>query len=277
MDELAASRIIAARNELEMMDQHLPALSVIRHESILRELQASGRVRVRVLAPNFGVSEETIRRDLSELEGQGLLRRVHGGAVRHEVDREQPILERSRVKAREKIHIGQIAADMVKDGMSVFMDTGSTPVAVAQALAKRSFANVTVTTNSLDIGKILAHTAGLRVRMTPGMLRENDNAIVGHETCDYVRRFAFDLSIVGIAACDLEFGWMDYSQDESDLRRIVAANAQPVVIVCDDSKFNRRASIITYPLDHALTVVTNKPPPPEFLQRFDRAGIAIKT
>lgn len=258
------------------MDKHLPALSVIRHESILRELEAAGRVRVRVMAPAFGVSEETIRRDLSELEGQGLLRRVHGGAVRHEVDREQPILERSRVKAREKIHIGQIAASLVKDGMSVFMDTGSTPVAVAQALAKRSFANVTVTTNSLDIGKILAHTAGLKVRMTPGMLRENDNAIVGHETCDYVRRFVFDLSIVGIAACDLEFGWMDYSQDESDLRRIVAANAQPVVIVCDDSKFGRRASIITYPLEQALTIVTNKPPPAEFLHRFDQSKVRIK-
>ncbi|MFZ5676241.1 MAG: DeoR/GlpR family DNA-binding transcription regulator [Pseudomonadota bacterium] len=259
-----------------MIDQDLPALSVIRHQSILRELEATGRVRVRALAPAFGVSEETIRRDLSELEARGLLRRVHGGAVRHEIDREQPILERSRVKAREKIHIGQIAAGLVQDGMSVFMDTGSTPVAVAQAMAKQSFTNVTVTTNSLDIGKILAHAEGLRVRMTPGMLRENDNAIVGHETCDYVRRFAFDLSIVGIAACDLEFGWMDYGQDESDLRRIVAANAQPVVIVTDDSKFGRRASITTYALDHALTVVTNKPPPPEFTERFAASGVRVK-
>ncbi|MGE0006756.1 MAG: DeoR/GlpR family DNA-binding transcription regulator [Parvibaculaceae bacterium] len=259
------------------MDKHLPALSVVRHDSILHELAETGRVRVRALAPAFGVSEETIRRDLSELEARGLLRRVHGGAVRHEVDREQPILERSRVKAREKIHIGQIAAALVQDGMSVFMDTGSTPVAVAQALAKRSFAKVTVTTNSLDIGKILAHAAGLRVRMTPGMLRENDNAVVGHETCDYVRRFVFDLSIVGIAACDLEFGWMDYSQDESDLRRIVAANTQPVVIVCDDSKFGRRASIVTYPLDQALTIVTNKPPPADFLKRFEKANVRIRT
>ena len=81
---------------------------------------------------------------------------------------------------------------------------------------------------------------------------------------------------MGIAACDLEFGWMDYSQDESDLRRIVAANAQPVVIVCDDSKFGRRASIITYPLDQALTIVTNKQPPAEFLHRFDQAKVKIE-
>jgi DeoR family transcriptional regulator, glycerol-3-phosphate regulon repressor len=268
--------MIVGAGELEMMDQHLPVLSAIRHETILRELEAAGRVRVSVLAPAFGVSEETIRRDLTELEAQSLLRRVHGGAVRHEVDREQPILERSRVKAREKIRIGQIAAGLVRDGMSVFIDTGSTPVAVAQALAKLTYTNVTVTTNSLDIGRILAQTAGLRVRMTPGMLRANDNAIVGHETCDYLRRFAFDLSIVGIAACDLEFGWMDYGQDESDLRRIVAANAQPVAIVCDDSKFGRRASITTYALDQAMTIVTNKPLPPEFSRRFDRAGIEVK-
>ena len=69
---------------------------------------------------------------------------------------------------------------------------------------------------------------------------------------------------------------MDYGQDESDLRRIVAANAQPVVLVCDDSKFGRRASITTYALDHALTIVTNKPPPPEFLRRFAQAGVQIK-
>ena len=238
----------------------------------MHELENSGRVLVRLLAPAFAVSDETIRRDLTELEGQGLLRRVHGGAIRHELDREQPIVERSRIKAREKAHIGRIAAELVKDGMSVFMDTGSTPVAVAHALAKKSISNVTVTTNSLDVGIVLAHTPGLKVRITPGMLRENDNAIVGHETCDYVRRFAFDLSIVGIAACDLEFGWMDYSQDESDLRRIVANNGQPVAIVCDDSKFGRRASVATYSLDRAVTIVTNRLPPAEFHERFKQSN-----
>jgi DeoR family transcriptional regulator, glycerol-3-phosphate regulon repressor len=259
------------------MDRHLPVLSVTRQEQILQEIETSGRVLVRLLAPAFGVSEETIRRDLTELEGQGLLRRVHGGAVRHVIDQEQPIVERSRVKAREKAHIGRIAAELVKDGMSVFMDTGSTPVAVAHALARRSISNVTITTNSLDIGKILAHTPGLKIRITPGMLRENDNAIVGHETCDYVRRFAFDLSIVGIAACDLEFGWMDYSQDESDLRRIVANNGQPVAIVCDDSKFGRRALIATYALDRIATIVTNKLPPTDFHERFKQYDVTVLT
>ena len=102
-------------------------LSATREQSILQALQRDGRVAVGEIAGRLGVSAETIRRDLASLEAAGRLRRVHGGAVLFQPDKEQPIVVRSRIKSREKAKLAGIAREMVEDGMSIFIDTGSTP------------------------------------------------------------------------------------------------------------------------------------------------------
>jgi DeoR family glycerol-3-phosphate regulon repressor len=244
-----------------------------RHEVILRRLEREPRVRVAGLAVELAVSEETIRRDLDELEARGRLRRIHGGAVPFRPDEEQPLGERSRIKPKEKAKIGQIAAGLVEDGMTVFVDTGSTPLAFARALVGKR--DVQLVTNSLDIAQLLALEPGLRIKVTPGWLRPNDNALLGGDTVAFVRRFVFDIAVMGIAACDVQYGWMDYGEEESDLRRILYGQARRNVLICDESKFGRRASVRTFDLFTALTVVTNRPPPPAFTQAFGEAGVEV--
>ncbi|HEX2529020.1 MAG TPA: DeoR/GlpR family DNA-binding transcription regulator [Geminicoccus sp.] len=251
----------------------LSTLTRHRHDVILRRLEREPRVRVVALAVELAVSEETIRRDLDELEARGRLRRIHGGAVPFRTDEDEPLNERSRIKSKEKVKIGQIASMLVEDGMTVFVDTGSTPLAFARALVGRR--DVQLITNSLDIAQVLAPEPGLRIKVTPGWLRSNDNALLGSDTIAFVRRFVFDIAVMGIAACDEQYGWMDYGEEESDLRRILYQQSRRNVVVCDESKFGRRASVRTFDLTTPLTVATNRPPPEPFASMFAEAGVEV--
>lgn len=246
----------------------------LRAQAIIATLARQGRVGVAGLARALEVSQETIRRDLTVLEAAGRLRRVYGGAVRFRPDLEQPIIERSRIKAREKARLSQVARELIRPSMSIFIDTGSTLTAFARTLVDAG--GVTVMTNSLDIAVFLAQVPDLKVKTTPGWVRANDNALIGGDTVAFVRRFVFDAVFMGIAACDPNYGWMDYADEESELRRVLIEQTRRPVILADDSKFGRHASIRTFDLSTPLTVVTNRPIGPPFARLFAEAGVAVR-
>ena len=242
-----------------------------RHEEILSQLAQTGRVGVTSIAATLAVSDETIRRDLKMLEERGLLRRIHGGAVLPRLDQERPLVERSQLNSREKGRVAALAEGLVEDGMSVFIDTGTTTLALARRLTTRK---LTVTTNSIDLALLLADSPA-RVNLTPGTLRPKDNALVGYDTVDYARRHFFDLAIMGIAACDLAQGWMDYEEHESVLRRALRGQTRRSVLLADSRKFGRQANLRTFDLGAPLTVVTDRPPPAPFAERFAGHGIDL--
>ncbi|MBB3773760.1 DeoR family glycerol-3-phosphate regulon repressor [Angulomicrobium tetraedrale] len=249
--------------------------SSYRHEEIRKQLATTGRVRVDAIAAKLGVTTETIRRDLTELENRSLLRRVHGGAIPFNTGNEPPISDRTRIRAREKSEIGVVATTLLSDGMSIFVDAGSTQSAFVRAFRDRS--NLTVTTNSLDIASTLVASPGIVVRLTPGILRRSDNATIGHDTVSYVERFAFDLAFLGIGACDSVLGWMDFDEDEAALRRAAYKLSARSVVLIDSSKFGRRAAVRTFDIDQSLIVVTEKTPTSDFFEVFTKKGLKILT
>ena len=242
-----------------------------RHHEILTRLRDAGRVGVAEAAALLRVSDETIRRDLKLLEERGLLRRIHGGAVPQRLDQDRPVTERGRINAREKTRLAALADRLVQDGMSVFIDTGTTTLALARQIKGRQLA---VTTNSVDVGLMLAEGRST-VALTPGTVRPKDRALVGYETVAYARRYFFDIAFMGISACDIDHGWMDYEEHESVLRRTLIGQARRAVILADSGKFGRQANLCTFPLDAPLTLVTDRPPPRPFLDVFTRHGIAV--
>ena len=147
--------------------------------------------------------------------------------------------------------------------------SGTTTMAFARRLTTRK---LTVTTNSLDIALLLADSPA-RINLTPGTLRPKDNALVGYDTVDYARRHFFDLAVMGIAACDLAQGWMDYEEHESVLRRTLRGQSRRSVLLADSRKFGRQANICTFSLGEPLSVVTDKPPPEAFQDAFARYAI----
>ncbi|KQP41203.1 DeoR family transcriptional regulator [Methylobacterium sp. Leaf104] len=240
-----------------------------RHQEILSRLHGTGRVGVADVAFFLKVSEETIRRDLKVLEARGLLRRIHGGAVPPRLDQERPLQERGKLNTREKGRVAILAEALILDGMSVFIDTGTTTLALARRLTGR---NLTITTNSVDVA---LHLGGgpARINLTPGTLRSNDNALVGYETVAYAQRYFFDLAFMGIAACDLDHGWMDYEEHESVLRRTLREQSRRAVLLADSRKFGRQANLCTFGLAEKLSIVTDKPPPEAFQDAFARHEI----
>jgi DeoR family glycerol-3-phosphate regulon repressor len=237
-----------------------------RHEDILARLRVESRVFVSELAEGLRVSEETIRRDLQEIETEGLLRRIHGGAILPKLNQEQPILVRSKLFQREKAKIATLATRFVAEGMSLFLDTGTTTLVLARRLV--SLHSLSVATNSLDIALLLGRNQTLKVTVTPGTVRPNDNALVGYRTIEHAEQYFFDIAFMGIAAIDKDRGFMDYEEDEAQLRRTLIRQSRVSVFLADHSKFGRIANVRTCGIGAVDKVISDRRPPEAFAKRF---------
>ncbi len=232
------------------------AITERRLHLILSELKRDNRVSVNDLSASLAVSTETIRRDLKALEARGEARRVYGGAV---LDRktEQPFAERRRVQAREKARIGAAAAALVEDGMTIFVDTGTTTLAFARHLVSRP--GVTVHTNSIDVADLLGRNPKADVHVTGGTLVPVFKSLFGPDTTRAVERNVYDLAVMSIGTVHAEHGFMDRGQDEADLRRVARGRAKRSLMLADGSKFGRLGRITTFALTEVDVLVTDAP------------------
>jgi DeoR family transcriptional regulator, glycerol-3-phosphate regulon repressor len=244
-----------------------------RLDEILRLLNQQQRIKSIDLAHSFDVSEETIRRDFKFLEGQGKLRRVHGGAILPRPNEEQPLQVRNRIRPQAKIALAGCAIQLVREGMALFLDTGTTTLALAQRLT--AFADLKIVTNSLDIAQLLTHQSDNDVVVTPGSVRRNDNALIGPHTLEFARQFHYDLAFMGIGGIDLELGLMDYEESEALLRRTLVKHCVRSVILADDGKFGHRTFVNTLPFSAITTLVTNRPLSTDFAARMEHDHVDI--
>ena len=199
------------------------ALAASRHDAILARLGQDGSVSVEAMADRFGVSRETIRRDLKALAEQGRLAIVHGGATRRA---DEPVLAiRERDNPAGKAAIGRVAAGLVEDGMVVVLDSGATTLAVANALAGRDplFSRpmpkgLTICTNSLPVGLLLCRVAGVRVHFLGGEIEGADEAAFGTEALTALARFRADLAFVGAGGISPSGEITDFAPLPTELR-----------------------------------------------------------
>jgi len=244
----------------------------VRHELILGRLSTDQRIGVAETAEELGVSMETIRRDLKLLEERGQLRRIHGGAIPPAAQQDRPLQERSGIAAIEKAQLAALVLPMLQTGMSIFLDTGTTTLAIARELVAAP--PLVVFTNSLDIALLIGRSPQHSVQVTGGSLRNNDNALVGYDTLAVARKYTFDLSLLGIAAIDEE-GFMDFADEEAELRRVLVRQSRQTAIVADHGKFGRRARIRTLHFRDVQSLVTDRAPPPAFADAIQAAGVEI--
>jgi DeoR/GlpR family transcriptional regulator of sugar metabolism len=245
----------------------------LRLHHIIAELELQGRVSVQELADHFQVSRETIRRDLKQLELEGRARCVYGGAVMPRRDGDEPIADRMRVNAREKARIGAAAATLLKHDLKIFVDAGTTTLALARHLVGLS--SVTVYTNSLDIAELLCRAGAPQVHVVGGRLDTRYRAFMGRESVDCVVGHLFDIAFVGIVAVDYRLGFMDLGEDEAVLRRALRRHSRKCVMLADSSKFGRQGSICTYELRDVDILVTDAPLKAEFAAELDRAEVEV--
>jgi DeoR family transcriptional regulator, glycerol-3-phosphate regulon repressor len=244
-----------------------------RHADILRILREEGTVTVSSLASRLDVSLETIRRDVQPLAIQGLLVKMHGAVSLPDLHGEEPFDRRMREMADEKRAIAQRISQLIADGDSLIMDTGTTTSFIARALLDKR--DLTVVTNSADIARTLATVNGNTVFMAGGQLRGDNGAAFGSAAIEFIRNFKVDHAIITIGGIDPDTGLSDYDLAEAEFAREVLRRGSSRVVVTDHTKFMRSALVKVCDLTEIDMIVTDKAPPEELAQAFEAANVTV--
>jgi DeoR/GlpR family transcriptional regulator of sugar metabolism len=245
-----------------------------RQQTILEIVRNNGQCTVADLSDRFGVSEVTIRRDLQELADNQFLHRTHGGAVAMKpTTPSAPILQRMMQLARCKGRIGQAAANLISDGDSVFIGSGSTTAYVARYLLDRK--NLTVVTNALNVADELALAEDATVVVTGGVLRKTELSLIGHIAEQALQEVRVAKVIIGIPAISLNAGLTNDYLPEVMTDRAIIQMAPELIVVADHTKFEATASAYLAPVSEVTTLVTDSGSPPETLTQLEAMGIRI--
>jgi DeoR/GlpR family transcriptional regulator of sugar metabolism len=256
------------------MTVDVPALSnVERQELIVRYIERHQRASIEQLVQAFTISPATARRDLEVLVERGQVRRVHGGAIaiRQSTPPELPALERQSEQADEKRRIGAAAAQLIKDGDTIFIGGGTTTLEVARNLRNRP--NLTVITNSLLIINLLADVEAITVIGLGGMLRRSEMSQVGHVTEQALKELRADKVFMGIRAIDLEDGFTNDYSPEVTTDRAIFRMGREVIVVADHTKCGRVSAAFVAPLNAVHTLVTDAGTSSEFISVLQERGI----
>jgi DeoR family transcriptional regulator of aga operon len=248
--------------------------NVERQQGLIRLLERQGRVSVAQICAAYSVSEATARRDLDALAEQGLLQRVHGGAIPvRQADPEMPMLERREAQAEEKQRIGVAAAGLVQDGEAVLLGSGTTVLEVARNLRGRR--SLTVITNSLPVINVLAGLPEISVIVLGGMLRDSELSFIGHITEQALAEVRADKVIIGVRALSLEQGLTNDYLPETLTDRAILSVGREVILTADHTKIGTVAPAFLAPLSTVRTLVTDSQSSTEFLNALREQGIRV--
>lgn len=210
-----------------------------RQPEILDIARREGRVTVEKLAEHFGVTHQTVRRDLTELADTGQLERVHGGAILPSGTTNIGYEDRRALNAKAKQAIAEACAQAIPENTSVFLNIGTSTEAVARELLRHR--DLMVVTNNMNVANILAGNALCQVIVTGGTLRRSDGGLVGSLTTQTIRQFKFDLAVIGCSALDLDGDILDFDIQEVGVSQTIIQQSRKTFLVADHSKIQRSA------------------------------------
>lgn len=230
-----------------------------RRQDRIRELVSRyGETRVDALAAAFGVSPETIRRDLARLARDGAIQKIHGGARPLRLHAEGSRAQRAAEGAEGKARIARRLATLIEPGETLFMDAGTTTLACAEALSGTD--NLTVITNSLEIAQRIGRNPSASVFLLGGSFRAGDAETLGALVIEQVDRFQADRAVITVAGLDGEAGATDASFEEAQVARAMIRRAASAVVVAHHDKLGRRAAFRVCAPDEIETLVCDRPP-----------------
>jgi DeoR/GlpR family transcriptional regulator of sugar metabolism len=210
-----------------------------RHALIVGLVTARGRVGITDVSRRLGVSEMTVRRDLDQLEQEGALRRIHGGATRLESGSyEPPFAARRHTNATAKQHIGADVTTLISDGETVLLDGGTTGVAVAEALLGR---DVTVCALSFRVATVLVGSATVRLMIAGGLVRPGEQSLVGPAVLRTLEDHRFDSYVMTVSGVSPAAGLTEWNLDDAAIKRAGLHVAARTLVACDASKFGQVA------------------------------------
>jgi DeoR/GlpR family transcriptional regulator of sugar metabolism len=249
-----------------------------RQRTIVELVMQQGEVTTSNLCDRFDVSEMTIRRDLRELDRDGVLRRVFGGAVSN-LGRsyEPPSQIRSSRNIGAKRAIGRRAAEMIYDGDSIAFDVGTTAIEIVRALRDRQ--NLTIVTSSLPIANEVVSRFSLdsqiRLILTGGVVRPRELSMIGHIPKEVYEDLHVDRAFLGIGGVSLADGLTEYNLEDAQVKKALVASADEIVVVADSSKLGRTTFASVASLSVVDVLITDAAVSPEFVDALRQRDIQV--
>ena len=249
--------------------------AIERKQYIIELLNKNKRVYVSELSGALKVTEETIRRDLKELEKSGRVLRSHGGAVLAESGPDSTSFsERELANSGAKNAIAKTAAALIEDGMFLMVDTSTTAKAVISRLPPKK--SVTILTNSYRLINDLSYNENLKFIGTGGDVRAHYQAFVGSDALRAISRYHADLALLGAHSVSREFGFMESNIEECDVKISMRGHCSRCVVVADSSKFDRLSKVSCLSFNDCDFFITDKMPSTQWQELFRRSGITVQ-
>lgn len=209
-----------------------------RQKLILEMIKVSGEVSSKELAEKFGVSTMTINRDLNELAKEGKINLIYGGAIYKDGSNfENPMSVKELENINEKKNIGKYCNRIIKPSSSVFIETGTTTLAVAKEIF--NIRNCAFYTNSLLVMNTLSKYDEVNLQSVPGQYRDLSKGFLGIQTCEYVQNFNFDYCVIGTEGISVTSGVTLLDKDDTYTKRAVMKQSKCKILVADSGKFKK--------------------------------------
>jgi DeoR family glycerol-3-phosphate regulon repressor len=244
-----------------------------RQAELLQEVRRQNSVSVEALAERFGVTLQTVRRDVKLMAEAGLLARFHGGVrVPSSTTENIAYRQRQQINQGAKQAIARAVAQAVPAGCSLILNIGTTTEAIARELLHHK--GLRVITNNLNVAATLSDNPDCEVIVAGGVVRGRDRGIVGEATVDFIRQFRVDIALIGISGIEADGTLRDFDFREVKVTRAILESAREVWLAADHSKFNRPAMVEVGRVSQLDMLYTDQMPPPPYAALLAEAGVS---
>lgn len=255
--------------------KHTRLLAEGRRRKILELVERSGQVTVHDVVKRFAVSAVTARSDLDALSSNGVVLRSHGGAVRYEPTQDYPLKVKATIHRSEKARIGQAAAQLVKPGETIMLDSGTTTAEIAKALIHAKLKLLTVITSALNIANELADAQDICLIMVGGLLRTASYSFVGPQAEAMLSDLHADRLFLAVDGFDLANGPFTADVLEAQLNGQMMGVSKEVTVVADSTKLGRRSLFRIGPIESVHRLITDTHAPEDFTDELRKKGIDV--
>ncbi len=245
-----------------------------RHDAIVELVRREGYASIEQLTDHFTVTPQTIRRDLNALAGEGMIRRVHGGAGLESSTVNTAYATRKTLNLDAKRSIARLLVSRIPDHASLFINIGTSNEVVAEALLERHRA-LEVITNNLNVAAILQHKEDFNVIIAGGQVRSRDGGIIGEATIDFINQFKVDFGLIGISGIDEDGSLLEFDYQEVRVAQAIIQNSRQVYLAADHSKFHRNPSVRQGNVTQIDALFTDRRPPQPICQLMESHDVAL--
>lgn len=247
-----------------------------RRKNIVDELKQHGTVRISQLSAKLNTTRETIRKDIYSLESEGALKVIRGGATLPSTVFETKYGQRQSLLVEEKKKIAKTAVDLVEDGMSIFLDYGTTSFAVAEELKRRNFLGITVVTTSIHVIDTLQYEDNIELIALGGTLRKSEGSFSGPITLNAINGIFCNIGFFGSGGVDGDAGITNHYQNEIEVSKKMMEHCKVKTVLADHTKFGEVALYRTAGLDEIDKIITDTGFSDSQRRQLEASGASLK-